>query len=60
MFLINSIKNKVRALNCLLLLVFFTSPGEQGRPVYLPSRDKDGGRKVSGLDQLDVELGRRC
>lgn len=37
----------------------FSSPGQQGRVVYLPSRHEDGGRGVSGMAQLDVELGRR-
>lgn len=47
-------------LKCPFVFFFsFSSPGEQGRPVYLPSRDEDGGRGVSRLAQLDVELGRR-
>lgn len=40
------------------LLMCYFSPGKQGRPAHIPSRDEDGGRGVSGLAQLDVELGR--
>lgn len=39
--------------------ISFCPPGKQSRPVYLPPGDKDGGRGVPGMVQLDVELGRR-
>lgn len=38
----------------------FPIPGKQGWSTYLPSRGEDGGRRVSGLGELDVELGRRA